>query len=191
MKITRFEASKLHGYLNFSLNLDSNLIFLTGINGAGKTSAVRSITALLTPSFVTLAEFDYEFISVTVAVSDTQKLTIQSKHSKGEIVLSCSSVDGDLRIPVLQREAYESNARYSSRQKDFYREQGAINTQNPVLEAIEQLPTPMFLDLERHDQEGLRPRMGVPRYRIAPANPLAGSLRDSLDCRWNVGRTSL
>jgi recombinational DNA repair ATPase RecF len=46
MKILRFEARKLHGYLNFSLNLNSKLIFLTGINGAGKTTAVRSITAL-------------------------------------------------------------------------------------------------------------------------------------------------
>ena len=107
MKILSFQADRLHGYLNFKLNFDSNLVFLTGINGSGKTSIVRSITALLTPSAVTLAELEYASISVTVATgdgssSDEGKLTIRSERSEEEIILSCTTVDGDLRIPLLR-----------------------------------------------------------------------------------------
>jgi len=182
MKILRFETRGLHGYLNFSLDLNSNLVFLTGINGAGKTSAVRSITALLTPSFQTLAEMEYSLISVTVGTGPTE-FTIKAQHSEGEVILSCSSVEGDMRIPILHKESFEPRYRFLTRQRDFYRDQEAIYAQNPILVEIDQLPTPMFLDLERRYQEGGRTKMGEDRHlsRASSANPLAGSLHDSLD----------
>jgi len=182
MKILRFRADKLHGYLNFDLNFESNLVFLTGINGSGKTSIVRSIIALLTPSAVTLAEMEYASVSVTVSTIDGE-LTIQSERSEDEIILRCTTVDGDLRIPKLRKEAFESRSHFLVRQRDFYREQEAMSIQNPTLAAIDKLPTPMFLDLERRYQEGGRLRRGLDesRGRASPVNPLAGSIRDSLD----------
>ena len=44
IKVLRFETEKLHGHLSFTLEFHSNLVFLTGINGSGKTAAVRAIT---------------------------------------------------------------------------------------------------------------------------------------------------
>jgi hypothetical protein len=69
------------------------------------------------------------------------------------------------------------------RQRDFYREQEAINARNATLLHIESLPTPMFLDLERRYQGGVRQRLDSERVyvRRTPANPLAGSLIDSLN----------
>lgn len=181
MKIRRFQAEEVHGYLDFSITFNAELTFLTGINGSGKTSAVRAITALLTPSVRDLANTAYTHVSVTVEQEDTE-LTIASKRSDEEIAFSFSGVDEELRIPVLKSEAYEPRGHFLERERDFYREQEAINGRNPVLLAIERLPTPMFLDLERRHQAGARQRRETERFhgRAIPANPLAGSLIESL-----------
>ena len=55
MKVLDFQCEKVHGYLTFKLTFNSDLTFITGINGSGKTSAVRATTALLTPSLLDLA----------------------------------------------------------------------------------------------------------------------------------------
>src|ERR1035438_10053083 len=66
MKISRFACENVHGYLSFQLAFNPDLTFLTGINGSGKTTAVRAITALLTPSLRDLANIGYSDIAVEV-----------------------------------------------------------------------------------------------------------------------------
>jgi energy-coupling factor transporter ATP-binding protein EcfA2 len=180
MKILRFRAEKMHGYLNLKISLRPDLTFLTGINGSGKTSAVRAITALLTPSISTLSNLSYQLISVTVEHQGTV-IEIQSKRSNDEIAIYCDAVEGVLNVPVFKAEAYESSSQFLERQREFYREQEALNNKNPVLMAIDQLPTPMFLDLERRHQEGTRLRRDQIRHGArSPVNPLAGSQIESL-----------
>jgi predicted ATP-binding protein involved in virulence len=181
MKIRNFACSKVHGYLNFSLTFRPDLTFLTGINGAGKTSAVRAITSLLAPSITDLANMIYESLSVTIEHED-REITVNSRRSEDQISISCTGVTKPLTIPLLKSQAYEPRYRFAEKERDFYREQEAVNARHPVLIAIEQLPTPMFLDLERRRQAGTRQgREGWRESgRIAPANPLAGSLLDSL-----------
>lgn len=181
MKILHFAAKKIHGYLNFNFHLHSDLTFLTGINGSGKTSAVRAITALLTPSISALANMAYESVTVTVA-HEGAEILIESRRSSEEITIKCGQAAEALQIPILKQEAYEPKGRWLERQRDFYREQEAVNVRNGTLEAIRTLPTPMFLDLERRFQEGTRLRREVGRFmeRTASVNPLAGSLSDSL-----------
>jgi predicted ATP-binding protein involved in virulence len=180
MKILDFQCEKVHGYLTFKLTFNSDLTFITGINGSGKTSAVRATTALLTPSIPDLANLDYRKISVTVEHEGETRIT--AERTDTEIAISCSGVDEAFRIPVLRSEAYESRLRFLERERDFYREQEAINAKNPVLLRIDSLPTPMFLDLERRHQAGTRQRRDGERHyvRDLPSNPLAGSLMESL-----------
>jgi predicted ATP-dependent endonuclease of OLD family len=181
MKISRFECENVHGYLSFQLAFNPDLTFLTGINGSGKTTTVRAITALLTPSLRDLANIGYS--DIAVEVEHERPISIRSHRSDEEITLSCSGVEEVLRIPVLRADAYEPRARFMVRQRDFYREQEAINARNATLLHIESLPTPMFLDLERRYQGGVRQRLDSGRVyvRRTPANPLAGSLIDSLN----------
>src|SRR5208283_948820 len=175
MKITLFKAQDLHGYLSFSLNIRPDLTFLTGINGSGKTSAVRAMTALLTPSISALANMSYRSVSVTVQ-HDKSEATITSRRDEDEIQLWCTGTAAPegLRIPILKPDVYEPRNRFLEKQRDFYREQETVNSRHPVLMAIEKLPTPMFLDLERRHQDGTRPRREM-RYssRPSPVNPLA------------------
>lgn len=183
MKIVSFKSQDLHGYLSFSLRLRPDLTILTGINGSGKTSAVRAITSLLTPSFQALANMAYTSLSVTVEI-DGKEISITSQRNEDEIMLMCSTITNvdPLHIPVLKPDAYESHTRFMERQRDFYREQQALKSQQAILNAIEKLPTPMFLDLERRHQEGTRARREPVRFsaRALPVNPLAGSLVESL-----------
>jgi len=180
MKILNFKCEKVHGYLSFELKVNSDLTFLTGINGSGKTSAVRAIIALLTPSLRDLANMDYKQIAVTVAHEGTTTLTAQ--RFEEEISISCSGVKDVLKIPVLRLDVYEPRGRFLERELDFYREQEAINAKHPVLLRLERLPTPMFLDLERRHQVGTRQRHDNEpfHFRPVPTNPLAGSLIESL-----------
>ena len=75
------------------------------------------------------------------------KTQITALRSEEDLTISCSGVDDVFRIPVLRTESYEPRFRFVERERDFYREQEAINGRNPVLVKIDSLPTPMFLDL--------------------------------------------
>lgn len=181
MKIIRFECDQVHGYLSFSIDFRPDLTFLTGINGSGKTTAVRAITALLMPSLRELANFTYRWMRVSIEF-ERQILEIASERTEEEIIVSVTGVAQALRIPILKSEAYEPRSQFWEREHQFYREQEAMNVKHPVLTKIESLPTPMFLDLERRHQGGTKRRREDVRVigRAYPANPLAGSLLDSL-----------
>ncbi len=185
MKILRFEATGLHGYLNFNLDFAPDLTFLTGINGSGKTSAVRAITALLTPSLASLAEMDYSVVAVHVE-HDAELITISSTHTDEELSLSCnfqSETVIPLSIPILKNDTFELPNRMQDRRKEYYREQETIYGRHPAFEKIRSLPTPMFLDLERRYQDVARTRSGLSRYSYrsgGTANPLGGTLTESL-----------
>jgi energy-coupling factor transporter ATP-binding protein EcfA2 len=49
MKIKKFNATSVHGYLSIDINFFPDLTFITGVNGSGKTSALRLLMALLVP----------------------------------------------------------------------------------------------------------------------------------------------
>ena len=68
MKVTRLEAEKVHGYLPIRVDFFDDLTFLTGLNGSGKTTALRLLMALLTPNFEEFSSI--EFTSATATVSD-------------------------------------------------------------------------------------------------------------------------
>jgi predicted ATPase len=185
MKIVEFTAKKLHGYLTFGLRYNADLTFLTGINGSGKTSAVRAMTALLTPSLNSLAGMTYELISVTVERGG-EEVTILSNSNADDLLLGCRSVtlpEEWISIPILKSDAFESTQHFEERRTSYYGEQEAANAKHRVLQQIRELPTPMFLDLERRYQDGARGRRTTNRVGVRAgmaANPLGGTLTESL-----------
>jgi predicted ATP-binding protein involved in virulence len=180
MKILNFEGRGMHGYINIQISMKPDLTFLTGINGSGKTTAVRAIVAVLTPSLRDLANTVYESLHVTIE-HDDELFTVSSFRTDEEITLSCTGASGFLTVPVLRHEAYEPRSRFNEREHDFYREQEAINARHEVFGILDTLPTPMFLDLERRQQAGVRRRrVERPLREAALATPLSGSVLDSL-----------
>ena len=59
MKITKLTAEKVHGYLPLDIEFFDELTFLTGLNGSGKTSALRLLMALLTPNIDELGSISF------------------------------------------------------------------------------------------------------------------------------------
>jgi energy-coupling factor transporter ATP-binding protein EcfA2 len=160
MKILHFEAEKLHGYLSFELDFESDLVFLTGINGSGKTSAIRCIRALLAPSLVALGELNYARVSARVSEGG-EVLTITSWRQNDDLCLFVSVISDSLKVPSLHPESFEPTIRHSKRQRNYYRDQEIKHADNATLSAILRLPTPMYLDIERRYQEGASVRRSL------------------------------
>ena len=59
MRLTRLSASDVHGYLPIDVEFDKELTFLIGLNGSGKTSALRLLMGLLTPAVDELAKIEF------------------------------------------------------------------------------------------------------------------------------------
>jgi energy-coupling factor transporter ATP-binding protein EcfA2 len=183
MKLRRLKVDGLHGYLDFDLALFPDLTFLIGINGSGKTSAVRAMMALLAPAIRDLARTDFSQIQLEID-GDDGPITIAANRSEEAVVLSASHIDAPLTIPIITQSNYESRQAFDERELAFYRDQEALASSNPVMMTLVKLPTPMFLDLERRAQVGIDRRASVARAvarrHVITPTLLGGTLLESL-----------
>jgi len=144
MKIKRLTAKDVHGYLPIEIEFFEDLTFLIGLNGCGKTSALRILMAMLTPK---IEEFAYiTFSAATVEVDDNgSSLFIKAVRESEGIRLSISTLkDGfdisneDLRLLV-----------ESERHKEAVLPVIDRLSSHKVYQAIKDVSTPMFLGLDR------------------------------------------
>jgi predicted ATPase len=149
MLLKRFKACGVHGYLNFDIRFNDDITFLTGINGSGKTSVVQSIISLITPSLLTLANLSFASMSVDVE-NDGEDVTIIAEKDNSVVTLRTTSTDTAYTLPPFVPDPDEPSYRSSERESQFYLELTTGRTPpHPVIEFINSLPTPMFLDLDR------------------------------------------
>jgi predicted ATP-binding protein involved in virulence len=144
MKITKLRATNVHGYLPINAEFFGDLTFITGLNGSGKTSALRLLMALLTPNINELGAITFSEAEVTVSDNDQDIVVKAVKTPKG-IQLQTTAVDGTLRISSSELELLiEAKRREESHSpmQDRY-------LSDPVYKSIRQMTTPMFLGLDR------------------------------------------
>jgi predicted ATP-binding protein involved in virulence len=142
----------VHGLLDFDIEFFSSLTFLVGINGSGKTTAVKGLSALLAPSLVMLADMRYDRMEVEIR-HEGKELTILSTRDEAGIRLQTSETNKEeLVVPTLPRLTYQVPHR-RDQLIEFYREHEAANATHPVMQFLKQLPTPMFLNIERRFEE--------------------------------------
>jgi energy-coupling factor transporter ATP-binding protein EcfA2 len=181
MKINRFVATDVHGYLNFDLHFFPDLNFLTGINGSGKTSVVNGITALISPSVLMLANTTYSRMEIEI-IQGGNKISIWSTRDEESIQLGCSETPDSLGIMLFPKDAFEALPTYRVREEQikYYREQEAVFSSHPVLKLVKSLPTPMFLDIERRIEDMPNYRMVSHSVRRRSQNIFSTSLSRSL-----------
>ena len=145
MKIRRFVGRSVAGYLNFDISFFDHVTFVTGINGSGKTSALNSIAALLLPRLDYLAS--QEFAEIALELTDDQGAshTLSAKKTESSTEITCSSVRDEVLILT---ETADLDSVPPHRAQEY--EEGYLadvlsrNRDNPVLNFIESLPTPMY-----------------------------------------------
>lgn len=158
MKLNSFKAEKVHGYLNYNIEFFTELTFLIGINGSGKTSALKLILGLISPSYQYLNQIEFEFAELVCSSGEDEKdITITAVQNKEENTFSISLVTSSLNIapqiftrhlknnePIIDLEEISIKERSLKEQFDMAE----------ITKVIRELATPKFLGLDRKIYEG-------------------------------------
>lgn len=144
MKITKLHAENVHGYLPIDVSFFDDLTFLTGLNGSGKTSALRLLMALLTPNINELGAISFSHAEVTIW-DDEQEVVVTATKSIEGVELKTSLSDEILRVSRVELESLLE----AKRSDDLRPQKREMYQSNPVFQTISKISTPMFLGLDR------------------------------------------
>jgi len=144
MQITKFTATKVHGYLEFDITFYPELTFLTGLNGSGKTTALRLIMALLTPNLDDFISIDFETASVLISI-DEQLVEICAKKSLEGLEIKLSNILLPLVLSTTELQLFSESRSQSDSRSPVYDK----IVESEVFLEIKKLSTPMFLGLDR------------------------------------------
>jgi len=144
MKVTRLKATKVHGYLPIEVEFFPDLTFLTGLNGSGKTSALRLLMALLTPNIAELASIVFAEAEVNVA-DNGQNIVVKASRRPEGIALQTTATDGILEVGTSELELFLEVKRREELRSPIQERW----LSSPVYQSIRKMSTPMFLGLDR------------------------------------------
>jgi predicted ATP-binding protein involved in virulence len=183
MKLVRFTASGIHGYLTIDVTFNEQLTFITGINGSGKTSALNAIVALISPDLRILANL--EFIELTLIFEEKgQERFVSAVWDETAVALFASGSAERFTFKKYVVDLDMPTSRQLDAEVQHYRDLLSANASNEVLRLISALPTPMFLGLDRRaryeDEISKRNRFLYPRAARTTRNLFATSLANSL-----------
>lgn len=171
MRLSKLFAEGVHGYLPISINFNSDLTFLTGLNGSGKTSALRLISALLTPNLEELVSINFSYAAITV-FEGIDSFTVAARRTKESIEVSLDEFQSALTISATDMQ-FLVDAKYRRNEPSPALE---IILSHPVVERIRSLPTPMYLGIDRRAVWAL----GTEEY-YGSRRPLGAQRRQSIE----------
>jgi len=152
-----FRASQVFTHLEMDINFFPELTFLYGLNGSGKTTALRLIMGLLEPSVEILCLLDFKTASVTGESHKHGEITISAEKSKEQLVLRCSAIKEPFEVPldIMETEEHEMIIAHEI-------------AQSKTVELIRKISSPMFLGINRRfitpsPKRRIRPKVGSSR----------------------------
>src|SRR5690606_10138817 len=136
--------------------------FLIGINGSGKTTAVKLILGLLSPSWLNLTQIKYSFAEVECAI-ENERFIIRSEYQDSDkIKLSLSypqnnekNANSTVRVQDLPTIQVDDFSRFELRQiMTRYSRYESHFMELDAVKHIRGMNTPAFLGLDRRIHEG-------------------------------------
>ncbi len=162
MKLIHFKAEKVNGYLDFDIKFDESLTFLIGINGSGKTTAIKLLLGLVSPSWINLTQIKYSFAEVECKLGD-ESLKIRSEYQDSDkIKLSLTYPNNEeknatstVKVQDLPTIEVSDFSRFELRQiMTRYSRYESHFTELDAVKQIREMITPVFLGLDRRIHEG-------------------------------------
>jgi predicted ATP-binding protein involved in virulence len=158
MKLNSFKAKNVHGYLNYNLEFFPELTFLIGINGSGKTSALKLILGLISPSYQYLNQIEYESAELICSSNFDEKdiiITAKQNTKDNTFTISLKHLDTTLKPETISRYFRSESDNFdaddvSLMEQNFKEKFDTLDTTR----AIRELATPKFLGLDRKIYEG-------------------------------------
>jgi predicted ATPase len=144
MIISKLHAKNVHGYLPLDIEFFDEITFLTGLNGSGKTSALRLLMALLTPNIEELGAISYTHVTATV-VDNGKTTEVSADRTLDGVVVRISNSSEQLQISSAELELIQEAKRREGPRSPIVEKYLA----NPTYQAIKDMSTPMFLGLDR------------------------------------------
>jgi predicted ATPase len=144
MKITALTAKGVHGYLPINITFFSDLTFLTGLNGTGKTSALRLLMALLTPRLDELGAIVFEEAEAR-GMEVGGEFFVRALKTPNALTLRVSGVDQPLHMSSSELEVYMDVRRRDDASSPVINQY----EEHPVIARLTEIATPMFLGLDR------------------------------------------
>ncbi|MEH0700687.1 AAA family ATPase [Vibrio owensii] len=167
MRLLNFSADNVHEYLDFDINFRPDVSFLAGLNGTGKTTALKLIMALLTPDIRALNRISFN------------KCTLKLESNDDVIEITCIKENHDISLEVVKNgnSLGEFSTKEMANTRPF-KVPAFLDTEhslefNSAIREIESLTQPMFLSLDRRTIQTARDRSEGREMR-----------RESSDIRW-------
>lgn len=142
--IDQFKATSVYGYLDFQINFNSDVSFLVGGNGSGKTTALRLINALLRLDIRELIRIPFAFCSVILDQENSYEITAILKEETVEIF--SSTCKHPLSLPLIVDDGMHQGR---SNIDDIADEVKLRNADHPLLKEVAEIDPPIFLGLDR------------------------------------------
>jgi predicted ATP-binding protein involved in virulence len=158
MKINSFKAEKVHGYLSYDIEFFNELTFLIGINGSGKTSALKLILGLISPSYQYLNQIDYKYAELICSSNDNERdiiITARQNSKDNTFSIELKSTQNTFEPQSFPRfirndeDNFDPNE-ISLKEQTHKEEFDTLET----TKIIRELATPKFLGLDRKIYEG-------------------------------------
>ncbi len=163
-QLSHFRATRVFTHLEMDIVFHPDLTFLYGLNGSGKTTALRLIMGLLQPSIETLAAIDFQTAKISGESHDHGNIDVSAEKSGSTLLIKCSIVDEAFEVPLDVMET-EEPARLIAREA----------ARSKTIAAIRSVSSPMFLGIDRRFITPFSQRRGLP---IGSSRDMASRFRN-------------
>ena len=146
MKVIRLNVSEVNGILNFDIKFNNDLSFLIGINGSGKTTALKLLLGLITPSYNYLSRISFKRASLECITDNNENIKIIANAKEEDAIELELEIEGVTKAKDVVQ-FYERSSKYIEEEEEMMINRKFHHLK--VVKAIQDLETPVFLGLDR------------------------------------------